>query len=205
MIAYILIAIALGGVAGVLGRRRARAAKLLADPATFEDNSAVTFIGTVKVVGEPLIAPLSGKPCVAFRVRARSYRPAAISVGVASSSFREIDQQQFVVEMMPFTLVTQHGEIAVDGEICELLIRGGAVIPRSVEREQDLLDQLQILARAADAGFDEACVEPGAQIKVHGLACRELSDRGGETGFREAPTQIRITGDDAHPIRIDRA
>jgi hypothetical protein len=183
----------------------ARAAKLLADPATFEDNSAVTFIGTVKVVGEPLIAPLSGKPCVAFRVRARSYRPAAISVGVASSSFREIDQQQFVVEMMPFTLVTQHGEIAVDGEICELLIRGGAVIPRSVEREQDLLDQLQILARAADAGFDEACVEPGAQIKVHGLACRELSDRGGETGFREAPTQIRITGDDAHPIRIDRA
>jgi hypothetical protein len=78
------------------------------------------------------------------------------------------------------------------------------LIPRKLELEQSFLDRAGLDAYARNAGFNECHVEVGAKIKVHGVSRSELATAG-ETGFREAPTQIRISGDDAHPLTIDRA
>ena len=88
--------------------------------------------------------------------------------------------------------------------LASIVLPGSALIPRKIEREQEFLDRMQFDVYVRTAGFDEARVEVGAKIKVHGVSRSELAPAG-ETGFREAPTQIRITGDEAHPLTIDRA
>lgn len=199
----LVLVVAFAGLAGVVGQTRRRAAiraQIHAAPSTFEDNALVTFTGTVKQLGEPLIAPLSGKPCVAYCAVARTYiykmfgprRRAVIEYEVADAT------------MMPFVLVTKTGEVYVDGETCRFVEPGAPIIPRKLDREQAFLARHSLYTRAANAGFDEVRIEIGAKITVHGVARSALA-AGGETGFREAPTQIRLSGDDAHPLTIDRA
>jgi len=180
--------------------RAAIRAKMLAAPRTFEDNALVTLTGTAKLVGEPLIAPLSGRACIAFRATARTYKnqrtPRKIS---------EIDQEATEIVMTPFVLVTDDEEIIVDGDVCELPIRSAPIIPRKLDRERDFMIRAALVGLPKDAGFDEVVIQAGAKIMVHGIARKELAETGGETGFREAPTKIRITGDGKNLITIDFA
>jgi hypothetical protein len=193
-----VVALAVVGVVGlarVIGKTRQRAvirAKMLAAPSTFEDNAAVTFTGTVKQLGEPLVAPLSGKRCVAYRALARIY---------GTRGGLRLEQEVAEIKMVPFALVTKHGDVVVDGDQCQLLARGEPIIPGNVERERRFLGREDLRG----TGFDEARIEIGATITVHGVSRQNLVEHGGETGFREAPTQIRLTGDPAHPLTIDHA
>jgi hypothetical protein len=193
-----LLVVAAAGLVGLVGaintsrKRAAVRAKMLAAPSTFEDNAAVTFTGTVKPLGELLVAPLSGKPCVAYRALARIY-------GVRGGL--RLERELAETKMVPFMLATKHGDVLVDGDQFQLLARGEPIIPGNVERERRFL----ALEDMRGTGFDELRIEPDAKITVHGIARQELAEHGGETGFREAPTQIRLTGDDAHPLTIDHA
>jgi hypothetical protein len=192
---------ALGATLTAVSRAQHRAAirrKMLAAPRTFEDNALVTLTGTAKLVGEPLIAPLSGRPCIAFRASARTYR-----LGSRQRTHRELDQEVTQVVMTSFVLVTADGDIEVNGETCELPMRSAPVIPRKLERERDFMIRAALIGTPQHSGFDEIVIQPGAKIMVHGIARKELAATGAETGFREAPTLIRITGDEAHPIAID--
>lgn len=203
-----LIVVGVVGLVGAVSRSRRRAvlrAKIAAAPSEFEDNAIVTFAGIVKAVGDPLIAPLSGKPCVAYRAVARAYSlRSSGAVMVARSFGRQLEQKVVDVEMILFVLATESGDVIVEGETCELLLPMLPLIPRKLELEQSFLDRAGIDVHARYAGFDECRVEVGAKIKVHGVSRSELA-AAGETGFREAPTQIRISGDAAHPLTIDRA
>jgi hypothetical protein len=180
--------------------RAAIRAKMLAAPKTFEDNALITLTGTAKLIGEPLIAPLSGKPCIAFRTNGRTFKSSH-----SSRKMREIDQEVSEIRMTPFVLVTADDEILVDGDVCELPIRSAPVIPRKLDRERDFMVRAALLGAPQDAGFDEVVIPDGAKIMVHGVARKVLATTGGETHFREAPTQIRMTSDGAHLITIDFA
>jgi len=175
-------------------------AKMLAAPKAFEDNALITLTGTAKLVGEPLIAPLSGTPCIAFRATGRTFKSSHSRRKIA-----EIDQEVSEIKMTSFVLVTKDDEILVDGDVCELPIRGAPVIPRKLDRERDFMVRGALVGLPKDAGFDEVVIPDGAKIMVHGVARKELAEAGGETHFREAPTRIRMTSDGAHLITIDFA
>jgi hypothetical protein len=197
---FAFAAVGLVGLVGVIGQARRRAAvraKIHAAPSTFEDNAAVTFTGTVKLLGVPLTAPLTGKTCVAYRAVARTY--------TGSGRRTSLEHEVADAAMVPFVLVTKTGEVLVDGETCQLVEPGEPIIPRKLDLEEKFLASQGLAGRARKAGFDEARVEIGAKITVHGVSRQELAEHGGESGFREAPTQIRLTGDDAHPLTIDHA
>ena len=173
--------------------RRSHARKQrLAAPDQIVDHGLVTLRGTVKVLGEPLKAPLSGRACVAFRATGRTYS------GVGTH--REIDAEEIEVVMKPFVLVTKHGEVIVDGDYCELPGHISPIIPRKLELEQAFMRRVALIGMAASAGFDEVVVKPGMKIAVHGVVREEVTTAGGETGFREAPKQLRISG---NPLVID--
>jgi hypothetical protein len=198
----IIIGIALlGGAVRVIARANHRAAiraKMLAAPRTVEDNALVTLSGTAKLIGEPLIAPLSGRPCVAFRATARTYKTSSRPTKMAAP-----DQEVSEIVMTPFVLVTPQGDVLVDGDHCEMPIRGAPVIPRRLDRERAFMIRMALTGLPQTSGFDEVVIEPGAHILVHGIARTELATSGGETGFRDAPTRIRLSGDAAHPLTID--
>jgi hypothetical protein len=179
--------------------RAAIRAKMLAAPQAFEDNALVTLTGTAKLVGEALTAPLSGKPCIAFRATARTYKTRT------PRKIAEVDQEVSETRMTSFVLVTKDAEILVDGDVCELPIRSAPVIPRKLDRERDFMVKGALCGLPKDAGFDEVVIPDGAKIMVHGVARKELATDGGETNFREAPTKIRMTSDGAHLITIDFA
>lgn len=180
-------------------RRAAIRAKMLAAPQTFEDNALVTLTGTAKLIDEALVAPLSGKPCIAFRSTVRTFRQ------TRRGAVREIEHEITEIKMTSFVLVTKDGDVIVDGDVCEMPIRSAPIIPRRLDLERDFLARVDLSGDAQTAGFDEVAIPNGARIMVHGVARKELADAGGETNFREAPTKIRMTSDGAHLITIDFA
>ena len=134
----IVLAVAVAALAGVIGQARRRAtirAEILAAPSTFEDNALVTFTGTVKRLGEPLIAPLSGKACVAYCAVARTYRPTMFGPRRRMVLEHEVAD----AAVIPFVLVAKTGEVFVDGDTCRFVEPGEPIIPRKLEREQTFL------------------------------------------------------------------
>jgi hypothetical protein len=162
-------------------RRRVREA-----PHMLVDHSVVTLVGTVRAIGEPLIAPLSGRACVVHRSTARG----------GDSSFTQC-------ELVRFTLVTRDGEVIVDGETAEIPDRPSPIIPRKLEREEAFLARHGYRG-GRGTGFEEIVIEPGARVSVHGVVRVEISPPAarGEIGFRDAPTIVRIVGDARNPLTI---
>ncbi|MEP6866435.1 MAG: hypothetical protein ABJE66_37805 [Deltaproteobacteria bacterium] len=173
--------------------RRARdRSQRLGTPDRIEDHGLVTLRGTVKQLGTPLTAPLTGRGCVAYRATGRTFT----KVGHR----KEVDAEETETAMTPFVLVTKHGEVTVDGTTCELPTRSEPIIPRKLELEQKFMKRVMLIGSADTAGFDEIVVKPGMKIAVYGVVREEVTSSGGETGFREAPKQLRISGE---PIVID--
>jgi hypothetical protein len=183
-----------GGALGVAFYRAGRRAKQRAGDG---DDEAV--VGTVRQVGELLVAPLSGKPCVAYRAVARTYSnqrrdpltdaslPRTAAVGSLRSK-RRLDDELATTELVPFALVTKDGDVLIAATSCQLLAPELPLIPRKLELEQQFLARMGAEASAAKAGFGETRIEVGAKIKVRGVRAEN-----------------RLTGDDAHPLVIDRA
>ena len=195
------LAAAVAAVAQMMKHAGARK-RMRAGHKEIADHTVVTLTGTVRLLGEPLIAPLSGTPCVLYRATARLLGATNRSVGL-----RTVDQVITKTEMIRFVLATRDGDVVVDGIEAEVPVRGTPIIPRKLAREQAFLDAQHAATAAQDAGFDELSIEPGMKISVHGIARVEISTGAGtgEAGFREAPPVVRLVGDDRHPLTIDHA
>jgi hypothetical protein len=197
-------------VSSILVARRGalRRARMLATPSTLEDGALVTLTGTVALIGEPLISPLGGKQCVAFRATGRVFTTTSMiptagglptvpllpgqlgggGVGLLASKRRSIDREISEARMTPFTLVTRDGEIRIEGEECTLPNRNAPIIPRKLELERQFLSRAGLGEKVADAGFDEVVITERTKIIVHGTV--HVAEDG----------KIRITG---NPITID--
>ena len=187
------VLVVLGGiVVGALMQSAARAQarkRMLAGTPDVSDNALVTVTGTVRIVGTPLVAPLSGTECVVHSTRARP------KAGPGGAYVR--------TETVRFVLVTPTGDVIVDAKRVELPIRPGAIVPRRAELERKFLRDLEVSADADTLSFDEIRIVAGQKIKVHGVARVQRGD--GEAGYREAPHELRIVDDDQHPVMIAEA
>jgi len=174
----------------VKSRMHARAQRLLATgPQDFVDGAVITAVGTVKS-RRTLVAPISGRTCVAYHLKA----------WMGPAWFTRVDMVEFVLE-------TPHGEIIV-----EPWPDAGFALPitelrptYSVARDY-LIAQGRTIREASNASFEEMVVEVGAKIAVYGVVHAELAspstDR--EVGFRDDARIIRLRGAPAHPLSIGR-
>lgn len=190
----------IGAIATLLWGPHARARRRLREgTAAIADRELVTLTGTVHALGEPLVAPLSGKSCVAYEASAR----------VAYAQLDATGSNEDVLEaraMQPFALLLASGErVLVDGDRAELAARPAPVIPRVIEHERDFLAARDIDARYLQSTrFEEAIVEPGARVRVQGMAIVESDDSATtETGYRDmAPRRVRVVAHANHPLTI---
>ena len=158
------------------------------DDATTE-NERVWATGVVRGLDETLIAPLSGRACVAYRSRVRT----------------RLAMPRIVHETMqlrPFILDLGDEEIVVDGVDA---IFGIAPI----KLDQDPIRETSFLARHASssaggtARFDEVALELGARVTVGGTLVLVPRDEPptDELGFRDPPPPSqRIVGNRARPL-----
>lgn len=186
---------AVGGVGAVIWGPYAKARRRLhAGSTRLEDRAIVTLTGVVRALGEPLVAPLSGKPCVACRSFA-SWVPDRRVGGDRGGALAHTDAQ-------PFELVTDEGPVIVDGAL-DFAIRPAAVVPCKLERQARFLamhgQSVEFMQRA---GFEEILIAPGDRISVQGMVMIEASPVGGERGFRDTAVAIRLVPHDDHPLTI---
>jgi hypothetical protein len=172
--------------------RAARRKRMRGGLKQIADHTAVTLIGTVRALGEPLIAPLSGTPCVFHRSTMRVLLSRGWP-GEAQTLTRH--------EMIPFTLVTADGDVLVNGDHAEVTFRAKPIIPRKLERELAFLREADVEADPRQLGADEIVITAGMTVEVHGMARIEIA-RDAETAYRDVQHKVELVAHDNHPITI---
>jgi hypothetical protein len=186
----IVVLVLVGSLAvGVIGTLRLihwSPRRALATPtAELGDGDHVTVTGTVRIVGEPLISPLSARRCVLYEAYASLYEEAA------PDGPRALVAQLARRAMVPFELETSLGVILIDGTEADLELAPAAVYPRIPEREARFLREHDRDERLIEtATFEELTVDPEALISVQGQA------------VFDAPTKIRLVGTPDRPLVI---
>jgi hypothetical protein len=158
--------------------------------ATTPEGTVAKITGSVRVLAQPLVAPLSDRPCVVYR----SY--AAFRIARTNTPHVDIGDSQFAVD-------TADGPVLVDSAHAVLDVE-----PVRLEVTKARREQFRVrlgLPVATRAGFTEYIVSPGDEISVIGLMMVDPATDapGDERGFREAPPgQRRLTGNPEHPVVI---
>lgn len=174
-------------VSGWLTRRRA--GKRLRDGLScLTDGEVATVVGVVFPAGEILIAPVTGKNCVAYEAR----------VSTASQNLTV----EPVRAIIPFDLQTSSGMVRIDAEHAELLIEYRPLIPRNLDRERAFVSRLGYEIDMRSVTCEEICVEVGTMVAVHGVVQLEVAPQSQEAGYRHAGTRIRISAHPEHALTI---
>jgi hypothetical protein len=159
------------------------------------ENAPVRARGIVQPLGESLVAPLSGRMCVAYRSRAWPLG----SPNPVDGALQE------VVQVRPFVLDRGDEKILVDGDYALFRLPLVKLSPRNLERETTFL--VRQGARTRSGWFGEAVLEVGSHITVAGTLQLVQSDvapsvADAERGpYRAAPAASRrITGNHDAPL-----
>lgn len=154
------------------------------------DRKVMTLTGTVRVVGEPLVSPLSARSCVMYETFASLYEwpKDEDSEGPKEKSLAgQISKR----EMRAFELVTSIGVVSVDATDADLELAPTPVFPRFPEREAKFLREHDKDERLIEnATFEEVTVDPDSLVSVRGLAIVDAKD------------VIRLVPDGDNPIVI---
>jgi hypothetical protein len=194
---WIVLIVLVGGLAvGVLGTLRlvhwrpVRPELANDDDSQIKDGTVVTVTGRVRLVGEPLITPLSARRCVMYEAYANLYEWND-GDGEGDKDKKTLMAQLARSAMVPFELETSIGIIAIDGTDADVELVPVPVFPRRPEREALFLREHDRDERLIEnAKFEEVSVDPDSLVSVTGLA------------VVEGPTKIRITADGDRPIII---
>jgi len=173
--------------------------RLVGGSSAIEDHAVVTLTGRARAPAAALIAPLSGRSCVAYHIQAEIYE------GTVGSRTRT--QLVTIIEqrITPFELIVDGTTVLVDGETADVAARPVPIVPRKIELERDFVARHgHAMELARHSGFEEAILVAGDRIRVHGVALVDL-DGPGERGYRDGPRRIRIVAHAGHPLTIDRA
>jgi hypothetical protein len=156
------------------------------------DRKVATLTGTVRLIGEPLISPLSANRCVVFETFVSLYEwPKEDDSEAAKDAPKVLSGQIAKREIIPFELVTAAGVVLVEATEVDLELSPTPVYPRFPEREARFLREHEKDERLIEnATFEEITIDPDALVSVHGLV------------IVESPTKARLVSDGDNPIVI---
>jgi hypothetical protein len=193
--------LSLGGDSFVVRRRirSARAWKI----AEFPESVLGRIVGRVRLIGEPLQSPLSGRSCVCFVAEVYSdFSPGGI--------YRE-------TRSVPFVIEDDSGHAIVDSDSEQARLDLQLHVTGACGRAVATLPEHAMFARRGrgpatkleDWTFREGIIEPGAIVSVLGAGAREPDPEApidGGAVYREMPTRLRLFARRGYPLAIsDRA
>ena len=175
--------------------RWALRARAMATSEALREGELVTITGVIRAVGEGLVAPLTGRACLAYRARAQVFTASAVPSSLGEP--REAGAA-------PFVITTPRGEIRVEATP-ELDGAREAIVERSREREVAFLARHGFPRDAHPVTtFDEVAIPAGATIKIRGVVHLERDPGAAdERGFRdEAPVVATLVPVPGKPLMI---
>ena len=176
-------------------RRRARKRMKEAESlsASTPDGTLVRVTGTVRKLDMHLLAPTTGRPCVAFSIRV--YEPSQHEPGGMGQS-APFDY----VELVPFAIENEElGRVVIDSQFADLLVPEHRAERLSDQHWTDFCDAR---ALSPSSTGTERPIMNGDIVTVLGTSARRATPPGKEAGFRESPTQLCLVGDFDHPLLI---
>jgi hypothetical protein len=190
-------------LAALLDAERRRALRRLRGHAPLDDdareNELVAAVGVVRPLEETLVAPLSGRACVAYRSRVR--------IGWWNAAIQTPSGTCETMQVRPFLLDLGDEEIIVVGDRAIFGLAPLRLAPDAVRERSFLARHALLSARPSQqpaARFSEVALEPGARIAVGGtlvLVPREEPPSDVELGFRDPPPPSpRIAGNRERPL-----
>ncbi|MDB4955628.1 MAG: hypothetical protein JWO36_3197 [Myxococcales bacterium] len=203
MVSFKLLSVIVFGVASaaaavsneIWGPRGKARRRLRTGVTAIADRTIVTVSGTVRAPAQPLVAPLSGRPCVLYQSFGRIYDGAGRSRTLRATLERR--------EMISFELEIEGRTVIIDGTTAEIDLRPAPTIPRKLELEVAFVTSAgHSVDYVRGGGFEEITIAPGDKIRVQGMAIVE-AELPGERGYRdETMTKVRIVAHDQHPLTI---
>ena len=177
--------------------RRARIRRRVAGGSgVIEDNALVTLRGAVGPLDRLLVAPLSGRQCLAYCARAHVYDAGARRVG------RPLVTTHARTNVAAFELQTASDRVLVEGTHVALAMRARTV-KQDPARAHAFVTSLGLVYQPDMTSCDEIVILPRQVVTVHGVARMEVAiDTAAESGFREIPRRVRVVGDERHPLLI---
>ncbi len=176
--------------------KRALAGKQRVSIKDIEEGLEVKVSGRLSYAEEPLVAPLTGRPCACWEVTVEEYRKSG-----NSGSWREIIREQ---ECQPFFIDDDTERALVRDTIPIVAIekdghfKSGTFNDASDELESFLYEHghqsVGMLGFNRSLRYKEGVLEEGEDVAAAGLAHRE-PDPGGHGrsgGYRDAPTIVVI-------------
>lgn len=202
------VLIAIGAIAIVVVAIRKLRDRKLSVAAKLVDHEEMTLVGIVRARDKTLVAPLSGKACVAHKTRVTWMDEPGSSEG--RGVFGEVPARTGGavggVGGVSFDLELRDGtRVQIDGGVITLDVTPYR-LPPNPERERALLVEHGNVDKHDRAGFDEIAVEPGMKIAIRGMVRIEQDPNAtAERGYRDdAPTRIRLDRNGDKPITVVR-
>lgn len=207
---FLVMAVLLLGAAAVVSsldtrlRRAIRRAPRFTTQ-TFVDGTIGKIAGRVKCPGEPLHAPLSGRPCVYYEVVVEAHR-AGGRTGVWRELIRESKARDFVIEDEAGVawVVMRGAEVAV---VKEAHHRAGTLEDPTPELEAFLVKHgtpSKGFIHDRKYRYLESVVEPGEEVMICGFGAREPDPDPAQVtgGYRDNALRLVLTGGHATPLYI---
>jgi hypothetical protein len=149
--------------------------------------------GIVRALDETLVAPLSGRECVAYRSRVSDPRTGPFG-------------RQETMQVRPFAIDRddEEGTIVVDSERAIFGVPPQRLVPRNLDRETSFLAR-HAISKMRHGGFSEVLVELGARVVVGGTLVLVPRDEPpmNERGFRDLPPpDPQLVGNRGTPLVI---
>lgn len=180
-------------------RRRTLRAALPWPIAELPEGVMGRVIGHARTLDGTLIAPLSGRPCVAYEI---------VLSENTRNSHRDLARE---ARGVPFVLEDDGGRAVIDPAGAEYALDldrraagGGEATTRP-----ELAAMFERLGLPATLGtrrtisLREGVIEPGERVAVLGVAAREPDPTAVPAGYRgDAPTRLRLAGSPRYPLVI---
>ncbi len=182
-------------------RRRARRAlrDLIETPiSAIEDGERVRVTGVVSARGETVIAPISRRPCIGYRVVVKG-KPIGVRSELEDVLVREDCKEFWIDDGSGRALVERPVVIGVDADDA-----AWSGLPPTVYQ---LLEDAKVPLTGALGGdrefsYTEARLDVDDSVSVVGRASCTLDPAGQARGHRKLPTLVRITGTKAEPVMV---
>jgi hypothetical protein len=185
---------------------RERLARRRSVPIAQVQEGLVRWSGRVHLTTEPLTAPVSQRPCVAYQL--------TIMLGDGEGGWSKVLE---LTDARPFILADETGRGVVDAMAGPFAI---ALVPdrkasssafradgadlrsvRALLREQDIPTRT-VFGTDQPVKFTEAVLLPGSELSVSGSCTWEIALDGERAGYRELPQRIALRGTAEEPLLL---
>ncbi len=155
------------------------------------------IVGQADVFETELIAPMSGRRCVYYKVDVQNGNDEVLEETKAVSFVVHDDTGRAVVDPSHATVVLVRDSTTTSGSFVEPTAAQKALLERHGETSDGWIYDLKLTYR-------EAVIEIGERVTVRGAGVREPDPDGQPTGgYRGGPpTRLRLTSSDRYPLEI---